>query len=192
MSDTSRELISIREAGRRIGVSDTAVRKAIDSGRVKVAGHTKGGRPQLAWPDVKDDWLKNSDNGRRTHVGTQGGVNRTPDAVPAIVLPTIGDTPTAAGDEVDSNHTPGLNESKAKKEKYLAEIARLEYEAKSGTLVEVSKVKEAAFKLARTVRDGLLNIPDRVSAELAHETDAAKLHARLTAEIRLVLEALAE
>ena len=37
----------------------------------------------------------------------------------------------------------------------------------------------------------MLNIPDRIAADLAAETDAFKVHARLTKEIREVLTALA-
>jgi hypothetical protein len=41
--------------------------------------------------------------------------------------------------------------------------------------------------VARIVRDSMLNIPDRVAAELAAETDPFKVQQRLSAEIRLAL-----
>ena len=46
----------------------------------------------------------------------------------------------------------------------------------------------AAFRRARIVRDGMLNLPDRVAAVLAAETDVAKVHEVLSKEIRLILE----
>lgn len=59
-----------------------------------------------------------------------------------------------------------------------------------GELVDAAKVKEAAFNKARIVRDGMLNIPDRVSSIIASIDDEHKIHEILTNEIRLVLEEL--
>ena len=39
-------------------------------------------------------------------------------------------------------------------------------------------------------RHALMNIPERLSAVLAAETDAARVHAMLTSEIRAALEDL--
>jgi len=41
------------------------------------------------------------------------------------------------------------------------------------------------------VRDSLLNIPDRLAATLAAETDADNVHQTLTVEIRKALDELA-
>jgi hypothetical protein len=49
----------------------------------------------------------------------------------------------------------------------------------------------AAFTKARTVRDNLLNIPDRLAATLAAEADVDKVHQMLTGEIRKALDELA-
>ena len=57
-------------------------------------------------------------------------------------------------------------------------------------LVDADEMKAVAFNKARVVRDGLLNIPDRIAAVLAAETDPRKVHQILTAEIRTVLEEL--
>lgn len=76
------------------------------------------------------------------------------------------------------------------REAYNAQLARLEYEERSGKLVNADEVKAEAFRLARTVRDAMMNIPDRVSAELAGEMDARNIHALLTDEIRKAMESL--
>ena len=57
--------------------------------------------------------------------------------------------------------------------------------------IDVARIKKDFPLLARTVRDGLLNLPDRVAHELAHETDPSAVHLRLSSEIRAVLTALA-
>jgi hypothetical protein len=69
---------------------------------------------------------------------------------------------------------------------------RLENDVREGQLLEASQAKRRSFELARTVRDALLNIPDRVAAELAAEADASKVHARLDDEIRKALVSLSE
>jgi len=52
-------------------------------------------------------------------------------------------------------------------------------------------VQVAAFTNGRMARDNLLNIPDRLAATLAAETDADKVHLILTGEIRKALDELA-
>jgi len=71
-----------------------------------------------------------------------------------------------------------------------AERAALELKALQGELVPVADVQVAAFNRARIVRDGMLNIPDRVAAVLAAESDEGKVHALLSAEIRTALTEL--
>jgi hypothetical protein len=48
-------------------------------------------------------------------------------------------------------------------------------------------VKAEALKLARTVREAMLNIPDRIAAEFARLTNAHAIHARLNEEIQVAL-----
>jgi hypothetical protein len=195
------ELIGIREAARRLGVSDTAVHKAIKAGRVRIAGRTeKSDRPLVAWPQAQADWLANSDGSKRSHVGSQGSPVRAADPAPQVQLPTSGKPDEVAepmativgGDALPGRGTgPSYAQSRAVREAYQARLAKLDFEQRSGKLVEVDKVKAAAFRTARAVRDGMLNLPDRVAHELAHETNPAAVHARLSNEIRTILEALA-
>jgi phage terminase Nu1 subunit (DNA packaging protein) len=69
---------------------------------------------------------------------------------------------------------------------------RLKNLATQGKLYDRSAAKREAFECARTVRDSMLNIPDRVAAQLAAETDPARVFAILEGEIRKALVALAE
>ena len=85
---------------------------------------------------------------------------------------------------------PSFNESRAKSEHFRAELARLDLDVKEDQLVEVSRVKREAFSAARAVRDALGNIPDRVSNQMAAETDPVVIHQTLTEEIRKALETL--
>jgi phage terminase Nu1 subunit (DNA packaging protein) len=87
---------------------------------------------------------------------------------------------------------PTFNESRAKSEHFRAELARLDLEVKEDQLVEVSRVQREAFTSARSVRDALGNIPDRVSNQLAAESDPVVIHQTLTEEIRKALETLVD
>lgn len=81
-------------------------------------------------------------------------------------------------------------QSRAVRESYLARLAKIEFEKRSSKLIPRDEVTVAAFTIARTVRDNLLNIPDRLAALLAGETDAARVHDLLTEEIRKALNEL--
>ena len=87
---------------------------------------------------------------------------------------------------------PTFNESRAKSEHFKAELARLDLEVKEDQLVEVSRVQREAFSAARAVRDALGNIPDRVSNQMAAESDPVVIHQTLTQEIRKALETLTD
>ena len=204
------ELIGIREAARRLGVSDTAVRKAITAGRVTVAGRTESSnRPLLAWPQARDQWQANSDSSKRSHVGATGTSARREKyaAKPAEVsLPTSGtggetsaqvqSMPAARDDDEQPAPAakaggPSYAQSRAVREAYAARLAKLDYEERSGKLVSVDALKVEAFKVHRRVRDALLNIPDRCSPELAALTTEAEVHALLLTEINAALRQLA-
>ena len=81
-------------------------------------------------------------------------------------------------------------QSRAVRELYLAKIAKIEFEQKAAKLVSRDEVTVVAFTKARTIRDNLLNIPDRLAAMLAAERDPARVHELLSDEIRKVLNEL--
>jgi hypothetical protein len=83
----------------------------------------------------------------------------------------------------------GLEYSKARavKESYLARLAKIDYEERTEKLVSRDEMRVAAFNRYRTFRDGMLNIPDRLAAVLAAETDPRRTHELLSTEIRKAL-----
>lgn len=102
--------------------------------------------------------------------------------------PLVSTSPTRK--KSDELEIPSFNESRAKSEHFRAELARLDLEVKEQQLVEVARVQREAFTAARAVRDALGNIPDRVSNQLAAESDPVVIHHTLTEEIRKALETL--
>jgi len=88
--------------------------------------------------------------------------------------------------------TNGMSLSDAQKiqAQYKAALLKLEFEEKSGKLIPANSVKEAAFNQGRIVRDAILNIPNRISAELASMTDVYLVSEKLTMELIAALEEL--
>ncbi len=114
---------------------------------------------------------------------------------PPYVDPSIGDvewkTKNRAGADLQqTDETDSLATSRARKEKADAELAELKLDKEKGKLIEAEAVREEAFKVARVVRDTMLNIPDRIASELVGEVDSFKIHKKLTEEIRKALENL--
>lgn len=85
---------------------------------------------------------------------------------------------------------PSFAQSRAIREAYAARLTRLEYDQRSGKLVDKTELKMKLAKLHMAVRDALRTIPDRVAPIVAAETDQAKIHAMLLKEIGQALEGL--
>ena len=83
-----------------------------------------------------------------------------------------------------------LLQTRIKNEIERGKILEARAKAETGELVNAEDVKKAAFTKARVIRDGLLNIPDRVSSVLASTSDEQRVHELLSQEIRMVLEEL--
>lgn len=69
---------------------------------------------------------------------------------------------------------------------------RLENDAREGRLVPLERVKREAFDGARTIRDSMLNLPDRLAGELAADTDPTVIWRKLDAAIREALASAAD
>ena len=95
-------------------------------------------------------------------------------------------------DSLPADSIPDFAESKAKREFYLAELAKLDVEEKKKQLVSVDEIKKSSFAKARSIRAALTNLADRLSHQLAGEDDATVIHNLLSTEHREALENLAQ
>ena len=86
---------------------------------------------------------------------------------------------------------PSYGESKAKREYFLAELAKLDVEQKKEQVIDVEIITKSAFAKARAIRASLENIADRLSHQLAGEDNPSVIHKILTEEHREALENLA-
>ena len=88
--------------------------------------------------------------------------------------------------------TKGMSMADAQKlqAQYKAAILKLDYEERTGKLILAASVDKDFFDIARLTRDAILNIPDRISAELASITDTHVISEKLTVELTQALEEL--
>ena len=85
-----------------------------------------------------------------------------------------------------------LQKSRANKELFEALLKKLEYEERSGKLVEISRMEMDAFAAARAARDKLLGIPDRIAPILVGMTDIFEIKEILRKEILATLQNLTD
>jgi hypothetical protein len=88
-------------------------------------------------------------------------------------------------------NTPGtLQDARRRKELELASLRELQLKERQGELVSRLAVERLMFATARTCRDNLMNIPDRVAGQCASLRDQQQIHVLLTKEIEQCLEDL--
>jgi len=163
-------VVSLRAYAKHRGVTLKAVQKAIQSGRIRT---TSDGKIDVDQADA--DWVRNT-GPRQATIATSSPAPRRAQTPAETPRPE----PAAAG-PLD------YARARAVRENYLARLAKIEFEERSGKLVNRDEVQVAAFNKFRTFRDGMLNIPDRVAAVLAAESDPARVHEILATEIRKAL-----
>lgn len=93
---------------------------------------------------------------------------------------------------VAEEDVPDFYTSRARKEHYNAEIAKITAATQMEELVSAADVRKESFAMARAVREALTNLADRLANELAGETDPARVHQLLTQEHRQCLMELAD
>jgi hypothetical protein len=153
------QVMTISAFGRDRNVDEKAVRKAIKSGRIPAA------------------CVGLSSTGRRQVITDVAAARLAWDANAAKVPPG----PAVAGER------QSLSEASRQATMERFRKLRIENDLREGRVVDVHAAKREAFESARIMREVLLNLPARIAAELAAETDPAKVFARLDDEIRQAL-----
>ena len=165
--------LSITAYARHRGCSHVAVLKAIKSGRIEKES------------DGTIDPIKADAAWERNTNQAQQRKEQKPAAAPAV-------PPEKQIDPPAINSGPNYAQSRAIKEAYLARLAKLSYEEKSGALVRMDSVKVAWFNVLRVMRDRVLNLPDRMAPILSAEQDPKQVRDLLDLELRQILDDAAE
>src|ERR1700676_3866604 len=148
--------MSLRAYAKRRGCAMSAVQKAIQSGRITT---TADGKIDPVQADA--EWGENT--APRAGLPTRHRNLPPPRRLSASISPD----PALAGGG-------SYLVARGVREGFLARLAKIQYEEKLGKLINRDEVQVERFNTNRIIRDGVLNIPDRVSAQLAAETDAKK------------------
>lgn len=155
--------LSYRAYAKHRGVSTEAVSKAVKTGRI-----TAGPDGKIDPERADREWDANTDPSRNPARVKES--NNVADAAPAGL--------------------PPYAQSRAIREAYEARLSKLDFEVKSGKLVNADEVRVAAFNISRIARDKILNLPDRLAPRLAMR-DMKEVHEVLSKETRLICEEIA-
>lgn len=177
------ELMTQSGYARHRGVSQPAVNKAIKAGRIK----TINGKID---PEQADkDWASNTNAGQKMRKGAVAGGAPVDEggAPPGNNGPRPRQEVPAGG---SSTGESGVNYAQARAihEGYRARMAKIEFDVKTGKLVDADKVRVNWFNLTRRARDMILSLPDRLSPVLAGEINQFEVHRILLEELRRVCD----
>lgn len=140
------ELLSMRAYASRRGVSAEAVSKKVRKGQLSTVIDPTDGKRKID-PEVADrEWVQNTSpaHPRGNH------------------LPAP--PPTQVGEGMS------YHDARRMKEEYLAKNAQLEFEERSGKLVDAEKVKQEWSAVASTVRTKVLGIPAKARQRMPEIT----------------------
>jgi hypothetical protein len=192
-------MMTLKEYARHRKCSPAAVRKALETGRIVGERDESGWRIDANKAD--GDWERNTSVVPRNKQGTaklDGVGNPDMEADAGKASPQSRPAPRAEGKRPEVQPSDeaqqkilSYNKSLEKEKHYKALMAEIEYQIEVGALVRKADNDKAIFNFHRSIRDRLLNIPDRIAAVLAGETDREKVHGILSKELRQALTELA-
>jgi hypothetical protein len=171
------------------------VRKALASGRI-VAGPDGTIDPVAA----DEQWAASTDLSKPRNSVT--GVPKKRRAPGAPSDPLGVDTPSLASGnghgagEAANGGTPGdaarlvasYAGSRAAREGFNARLAKLDFEERSGKLVDADQVRAKAYAAGRRLLDRLMTMADRLATQVAATSDRGKCHRLITQEVHRALD----
>lgn len=93
----------------------------------------------------------------------------------------------AAEPEADDGESGEYRQARATRERVNAERAQLELDQMRGRLIDVDEAARLAFTSFRAIRDAALNVPARIAAQAAAESDPLRVEQLVEAEISAAL-----
>jgi hypothetical protein len=172
---------SNRELGRQLGVSETAIRKAEKTGRIRRAGDRSWDVEQ-----VKAAWQASTDASQQR--ARAPGLKPVPEAALGAVKQTLHEQGLPAAGSMTFLQARTANEVLKAQER------RLRLQQLKGELVDRARAVSLVFRLARDERDAWSGWPARIAAVVAAELgcDIHHLQTALDRHVREHLDQLAE
>lgn len=161
------QLITQAEYARQRGCTEGAVRRAIRDGRIALID----GKIDPVAADAQ--WQRNTRvrMGSRPATDTAAGGARLPQGA------------GRSGGADESPDDGGYWASKSRREAAEADLAELKLAEQRGELVRAADIRAALSKRLAATREALLQLPARLAPVLAAETDQARVHDLLQAEL---------
>ena len=181
-------LVTQSEYAKLRGCSEAAVSTARKK-RIKAAEVIQDGKVLIDSGKADDLWTRNS----RPRRG--GNLPKTPPPLTAEPPPTSLPTDEqllALVQGLPEDQVPDLIDSQRRKEHYLAERAKVAALREREEVGPIREMEREAFALAKSVREGMLSIIPRISADLAALGDAFEVEQLLEAEVITALRVLAD
>ena len=167
-------LITFADLAKIKGVSRSAVSQKKASGVLDAAIVKVGSKYQLNKDLALELWEKNTDPAMAV--------------IPAQTKKELKEKVYALSDDA----IPDFHVSRARKEHYLSELAKIQVAQQKKELIPVAEVKKSSFQIGRAAREKFSSVADRLAHQLAGETDATAIHRLISDEHRMALEQLAE
>ena len=158
------EHISIREFSRRMGVSDTAIRKAIKSKRI-ISGvsYDKKNIPFIIFEVAKNELLKTVEV---STVRSPSLINLT-DSFSEFDFNTFGNN-NAPKNEINNESFSRINDEIAF---YKKQILKQQYEENEKILVKKTDISKALYEMGVEIRTSILSIPEKTIDNILASVD---------------------
>ena len=178
--------LSLREAAERVGVSNPAIKKARDAGRInRMADGTID-------PDSLDKWSA-------TRRAPRGGANRASERKKPLTNQSGGQQESErervakaalAAVLAPGGRFPDRASAELARDSYQAHLRQLQYEERAGKLLGVEKVNQAIADCCSKVRTALFAIPSERAPAIARLKTAVEVQEALRIAITEALEGL--
>ena len=191
------EKLSIRQFADVIGVSDTAVRKAIKSGKIYDSiDWSVPHRPKIDPIKAAEEWGKNYDPTHGQHDELISGVKvvaKTDAAKPKREKPSAQfEVVREAPEAHPAQGGRSIAEIKRQTAEVKLRLAAVELKQKQGQLVDKDQVYRSLFAAGQEMRTALQAIPDRCIDNILSASNRTEAHTILYKEITDALERLSE
>ena len=177
------------------GVTPAAVSQACRQ-RIKAAIVVRNGKELLDQELALELWDKNTKRNGSQRLSPEAGQRaRRPAEQPreqSTAPTTTAAAVAAAVMALRDDAIPGRDVSEERKVHYQAELAKVQALQARQEVGSIEAMKREAFTLAKAVREGVLGIIPRVSADLAALSDPFAIEQLLEAEVLTALRVLAD
>lgn len=190
--------VSVKECARQLGVSDTAIHKAIKAGRT--GKHADG---SVDVETVRLGMALTADplRGGQRQAGvfgeaTTGSAVSLPDqapesfpALPGELVLQMPEAVTPTNADSGRGHRP-LLDARTLTEQARAEREQIELAKLKGSVAELAPITRAVHDAMVAARSELLSLPDRLTPLVTPEQDPAKVYSLIETEVQRVCQTL--